>query len=120
MRRALVLTAALAVPISLPLPTAVAATGVRGGPDVVKIKTSDDVTLEASFLKPTNAHSPGVILLHDASSSRTQLDVFAKRLNDQGFGVLSVDLRGHGGSKADKLEHPDRAFKVQIVFPDGG
>ena len=44
------------------------------------------------------------LLVHDAGASRTQLEPVADRLSKQGFGVLTLDLRGHGGSKTAKLD----------------
>jgi dienelactone hydrolase len=79
----------------------------------VQIKTSDGQTLEASFFKQSSGRAPGVILVHDAGGTRTQLDPLADRLHKQGFGVLTLDLRGHGASKTlrldwDKLSDGDR------------
>lgn len=80
------------------------ATGRGAAPEVVQIKTSDGQLLQASFYKPTSLRNPGVILVHDAGASRAQLEPLADRLQKQGFGVLTVDLRGHGGSKSSKLD----------------
>jgi dienelactone hydrolase len=110
MRRALVQAALLAAPILSPAPTAAAfsAAGPAGGrgvaPEVVQIKTEDDQTLVASFYKPASGRAPAVILVHDAGASRVQLEPFAERLSKQGFGVLTLDLRGHGASKSAKLD----------------
>ena len=104
MRRALIL-AALAAPISAHAPSALAAPppGGRVAPEVVAIKTADGETLQGSFYKPGST-APGVLLVHDAGGSRSQLDPLADRLSRQGFGVLTLDLRGHGGSKSAKLD----------------
>jgi len=108
MRRALIL-AALSAPIVANAPSALPTAGVlvRGGnrtaPEVVSIPTTDGENLQASFYKPGES-APGVILIHDAGGNRTQLDPLADRLSKQGFGVLTLDLRGHGGSKTSKLD----------------
>ena len=42
--------------------------------------------------------------MHDAGSNRAQLAKLALQLQRNGFGVLAVDLRGHGGSAARDLD----------------
>jgi dienelactone hydrolase len=59
--------------------------------------------LQASFYKPAN-RAPGVILVHDAGADRSQLEGVADRLSKQGFGVLALDLRGHGANKSTTLD----------------
>lgn len=117
MRRALVLVA-LSTPILANGPSALRASwratpiasslpaSMRGGrvvPETVAFKTTDGEALQGSFYRP-GMIAPGVILVHDAGGSRTQLDPLADRLSKQGFGVLTLDLRGHGASKTAKLD----------------
>jgi len=73
-------------------------------PDPVQIKTDDGQELQGSFYKPVKSGTPGVVLVHDAGADRTQLETIAERLYKEGFGVLTIDLRGHGGSKTSKLD----------------
>jgi dienelactone hydrolase len=86
--------------------------GGRSAPETVQIKTEDGQTLSGSFYKPTTERAPGVILVHDAGASRAQLEPLADRLSKQGFGVLTIDLRGHGASKGkldwEKLSEGDK------------
>lgn len=118
MRRVLILAAALAAPIVTPGSPALAASAgalparvhharqpAMGGraPEIVQIKTEDGQTLQGSFYKPASA-APGVLLVHDAGGNRAQLDPLADRLCKQGFGVLTFDVRGHGGSKSPKVD----------------
>ena len=102
MRRALL----QAVVLSPFLATATAALGGSGRvvTEVVQIKASDGQALEASFYRPTAGRAQAVILVHDAGASRAQLEPMADKLSKQGFGVLALDLRGHGGSKSAKLD----------------
>jgi len=102
MRRALVLAATLATPILL-AQNAAAAGSKSAPPETVEIKTSDGVKLAASFYKPRE-RAPAVLLVHDAGGNRAQLEPLAERLQKQGFGVVAIDLRGHGDSKTDKLD----------------
>ena len=101
MRRALIQVALLATPIVL---TSTAHANRGASQEPVELKASDGHKVPGTFYKPGgNERAPGVILIHDAGSDRAQLDLLAERLSKQGFGVLAVDLRGHGASKTDKL-----------------
>ena len=109
MRRALILVAMatpIAAPAALPLhgrPGIPAVTPGGRMPETVAIQTTDGQTLQASFYKPGST-APGVLLVHDAGSDRSQVDPLADRMSKQGFGVLTLDLRGHGASKSNKLD----------------
>ncbi|MSR61561.1 MAG: alpha/beta fold hydrolase [Planctomycetes bacterium] len=104
MRTALILVAALAAPIVSSASSAHSPGGHGPAVENVHIKAKDEVALEGSFYKPTAAQSPAVLLIHDAGASRAQLDPLADKLNKQGFAVLTLDLRGHGASKAGALD----------------
>jgi alpha-beta hydrolase superfamily lysophospholipase len=39
---------------------------------------------------------PGVLLVHGYSLDRQMMSVLARRLTNNGYGVLTIDLRGHG------------------------
>jgi dienelactone hydrolase len=102
MHRLLVSAALLFTPLSTP--SAHTTAGARAtAPDAVQFKTGDGQTLSASFYKPAS-RSPGVILVHDAGADHSQLDAVADRLSKQGFGVLTLDLRGHGANKSGALD----------------
>jgi len=80
------------------------AAGNARAPEIVEIKTSDNLTLSGAYYKPTADQAPGALLIHDAGASRAQLEAVAERLVKVGFGVLALDLRGHGASKTAKLD----------------
>jgi len=102
MRRALILAAA-AAPILCPAASAHPGGG-RVVPEIVHIPTDDGQSLEGSFRKPASGKAPAIVLVHDAGGDRSQLDPLADKLSKQGFGVLTLDLRGHGGSKSEALD----------------
>ena len=52
------------------------------------------------FPKQGDAPPPGVLLLHRYGGSRAVWEGFARTAQQSGFMVLSVDLRGHGDSRA--------------------
>jgi pimeloyl-ACP methyl ester carboxylesterase len=62
----------------------------------VLLETSDGVTLQAWYKAPKNGAA--VILLHGAGGSRESVRPYIPMLITNGYGVLAVDLRGHGGS----------------------
>ncbi|NOT30699.1 MAG: alpha/beta fold hydrolase [Planctomycetes bacterium] len=84
-------------------PAALAGSG-RVTTEVVSVLTSDGQTLAGTFYKPDSGRAQAAILVHDAGASRSQLEPVADRLSKQGFGVLTLDLRGHGASKTAKLD----------------
>ncbi|HET6497554.1 MAG TPA: alpha/beta fold hydrolase [Coriobacteriia bacterium] len=63
----------------------------------VVITTSDAVELAAWYSEPTNGAA--VIVLHGAGGSRESMRRQAAMLAKHGYGVLSLDLRGHGDSE---------------------
>lgn len=74
--------------------------------ETVKLTASDKVVTNATFYVPKKSkeRNPAAILVHDAGSSGEALAPIAKYLNKQGFGVLVLDLRGHGKSVTKELD----------------
>ena len=61
--------------------------------------------LAADYYKPKQkGRAPAVVLVHDAGGNRSQLAPIAERLQKQGFGVLTLDLRGHGESADSRFD----------------
>jgi pimeloyl-ACP methyl ester carboxylesterase len=67
------------------------------GFEEVTLWTEDSIELQA-WHRPA-ANGGAIILLHGASSSRESVRSYAEMLARHGYGVLAVDLRGHGESK---------------------
>jgi pimeloyl-ACP methyl ester carboxylesterase len=67
------------------------------------LTASDGVDLQAWYRPPENGAA--IILLHGAGSSRQSVLPYAAMLARHGYGVLAVDLRGHGasGGKTNRL-----------------
>jgi pimeloyl-ACP methyl ester carboxylesterase len=81
--------------------------------DIVKTaeQSLGEGTLEVSFVNDAGDTVPGwyhagrngsaIILLHGLRGTRAQLVVIARRLLEEGFGVLLIDQRGHGEHSCD-------------------
>lgn len=64
----------------------------------INLKTADNVELVADYYAPQRKYSPVVILVHMMPTDKSSWEKFASNLQDQGFAVLAIDLRGHGKS----------------------
>jgi pimeloyl-ACP methyl ester carboxylesterase len=74
-------------------------------PVVRSLETKDGGTLKGTYFQSNRGKdAPVVVLLHMADGNRMiwqGRDSFALRLQNEGFAVLTLDLRGHGDSKGD-------------------
>ena len=64
--------------------------------------TEDGVRLKGTYYRPAATDAPGVALLPMLGRKRGDWDAFARQLQDAGFGVLAIDLRGHGESEGQR------------------
>ncbi|RMF05638.1 MAG: alpha/beta fold hydrolase [Chloroflexi bacterium] len=66
----------------------------------VELVTEDNVNLKATYYPPggTAAKAPAVLLLHMLNSNKESWQDFAPVLQNTGYAVLALDLRGHGES----------------------
>jgi len=69
----------------------------------VTIDSPDGVKIIGTYLPASTPNSPAVLLLHQWQSDRHSYDEFAKKMQEKGLAVLSIDGRGFGEStrKAD-------------------
>ncbi|MCL4830744.1 MAG: alpha/beta fold hydrolase [Caldilinea sp.] len=63
----------------------------------ITLTANDGVPLQGWYRAPENGAA--IILLHGAGGSRATMRGYAEMLARHGFGVLAVDLRGHGQSQ---------------------
>ncbi|GAA1970378.1 hypothetical protein GCM10009817_07870 [Terrabacter lapilli] len=68
----------------------------------VTARTADGVRLAGWYVPSTNGAA--VVLCHGSGSTRSDLLAHAAALSRQGFGVLLLDARGHGGSAGRPME----------------
>jgi pimeloyl-ACP methyl ester carboxylesterase len=65
----------------------------------ITLSTDDHETLAAWYLPPSNGAV--IILLHGAGGSRESIRAYADILSRHGYGVIALDLRGHGMSSGN-------------------
>jgi len=86
----------------------------------VKFETKDKQLLSGSYYKPKRQKSgspaPAVLLLHDAGQTRDDLEATAMYLHKKGFAVLTIDLRGHGGSVTADMNFETSDEKAQSTL----
>ena len=82
--------------VGVVLPTATAPDDAPAGFTDVMLSTSENVNLAAWYAPPENGTA--IILLHGAGSGRQHVEAHAVMLREYGFGVLALNLRGHGDS----------------------
>lgn len=84
--------------------------------ETVTFTSADGVVLEGSWFAPSSDAAPAVLCLHQWRSDRSKYAAFAAQLQKEGYAVLTLDLRGHGGSTAKSdgsAVAPDR-----VALPD--
>ncbi len=84
---------------------------------IPNMQSKDGVILKGDYWEP---EEPGkstvpVILLHGWEGKRQEYDLLAAKLQKAGMAVVSLDLRGHGGS--NKVRRPDKEAD-DIIDPD--
>ncbi|MFT5050196.1 MAG: alpha-beta hydrolase superfamily lysophospholipase [Chlamydiales bacterium] len=95
---------------ALPRPVSIVVTRGESPGESVNFRTEDKIELSAAYYAPRQkkgGKAPAALLVHDAGSDRGELDTVASYLQKKGFGVLAVDLRGHGASADGDCRWPD-------------
>jgi dienelactone hydrolase len=57
-----------------------------------------------TFPKPVAERPPAVVLVHGFSADRVNTSALARRIAQNGYGVLTIDVRGHGENRNSFLE----------------
>ncbi|MDT8324769.1 MAG: alpha/beta fold hydrolase [Bacteroidota bacterium] len=82
----------------------------------VRFPTSDGIVI-AGTLYPAGKQAPAVLCLHQWRSDRSSFTALAGQLQAAGITVLTIDMRGYGGStktEAGKRIRPDRKAQKDI------
>ncbi|MCB2205356.1 alpha/beta fold hydrolase [bacterium] len=83
----------------------------------VQFTTSDGIVIHGS-LYAAGQKSPTVLCLHQWRSDRSSFNALAAQLQRAGFTVLSIDMRGYGGStktSSGKSVRPDRKAEKDVA-----
>ena len=64
----------------------------------VSLTTKDGVSVVADYYAPREQSPNGVLLVHMMPATRVSWHTFAPELEERGYHVLAIDLRGHGES----------------------
>jgi len=90
----------IAIPIGFGVSVVLPYKETVGAPPVsfeaVTLTTDDQVMLAGWYKPPINGTA--IILIHGAGGSREEMRAYADMLVRHGYGVLALDLRGHGAS----------------------
>jgi len=90
----------IVLPVAMGAAAIMPASSVPGEPPAgfapLSLQTEDGVALAGWYAAPLN--STAIILLHGAGASREAVRPYAEMLTRHGYGVLALDLRGHGES----------------------
>ncbi len=83
-----------------------------GEPYRVEYTTSDGVVIIGDYWIPKDANTPApvVILLHMYRSDRSAWRPLASVLEDAGFAIMAIDMRGHGES----IKPEDRKLEKRV------
>ncbi|MFC4256181.1 alpha/beta fold hydrolase [Altererythrobacter xixiisoli] len=71
---------------------------VQAPAQTIAIASTDGITLAGTYWPSKRPSDPAVLLLHGNNNTRDSMFRLARWLNGHGFGVLTVDFRGHGES----------------------
>jgi len=88
----------------------------------VTFLTDDSVHLRGSYYEARDENAISLLLVHDAGEDRSVWDPFVPLFRTRGWGILTVDLRGHGESvrqdmRADLLKPNSDDLTSPHVYP---
>lgn len=82
---------------------------------IYTLKTSDGLELFTQIWKPEKEIIGVINLIHGIGEHSSRYDCWAKRFVNEGFAVVSFDLRGHGKSQGKKGHIPNIEQLLQDV-----
>ncbi len=91
-----------------------AGTGLEAA-ETVTLRAADGTTLSAVWHAPERT-APAVLLVHMLTRTHAEWDQTAQALHVSGFGVLALDLRGHGASEGSASALGPMPLDVQAAL----
>lgn len=80
---------------------------VGGSPErAIRFEGANNSSVHATIFSPAAKSGPGLILLHQAGSSRESWTSFAQLARADGYFSIAIDLRGHGASASSGDANP--------------
>jgi alpha-beta hydrolase superfamily lysophospholipase len=83
--------------------------------EAITLRASDGTTLSAQWHAPARA-APAVLLVHMLTRTHAEWDLAAQALHVSGFGVMALDLRGHGASEGSASALGPMLLDVQAAL----
>ncbi len=85
----------------------------------VEFQTADGVNIAADYSAPSDPSSRGIVLAHMMPATKESWKDFAVKLQEAGYHVLAIDLRGHGESGGgDYRIFSDKEHQASILDLD--
>ncbi|HID33385.1 MAG TPA: alpha/beta fold hydrolase [Anaerolineae bacterium] len=80
----------------------------------VDLLAADRVPIKGDYYRPLAEQAPGVVLVHGTHRTRSDWQLLAWRMMEQGFATLAIDLRGAGES-GGQPDDPNRLADVDAA-----
>jgi pimeloyl-ACP methyl ester carboxylesterase len=84
----------------------------------VELQAADGVILRGAYYQAVDASAPvpALLILHSSHENRTVWHGFAKSAQALGYGVLAMDLRGHGKSEGVQTFTPELDKDIDLAM----
>jgi alpha-beta hydrolase superfamily lysophospholipase len=100
--------------LALLLLTAIGGGGIAPSGDDINLTSADGTRLAAVWSAPARP-APAVLLVHMLTRSHRDWNALSDELHRAGFGVLAIDLRGHGASGGSRTDLKGMAGDVRAA-----
>lgn len=101
--------------LAVALVTSIGASASLHAAEAVTFRASDGTALSAQWHAPAGT-APAVLLVHMLTRSHAEWDMTAQALHASGFGVMALDLRGHGASEGSASALGPMLLDVQAAL----
>lgn len=81
----------------------------------LQLQTSDGISIAATLFPGLKEKKSGIVLIHMLGRDRSDWNDFAIQLQEDGFHVLTIDLRSHGESPGDWTRFDAEDFQNMVL-----